>query len=244
MSSPEPRRDRRADFLAGVRIGIPVWIAVVPVGLLFGAVAAQNDLTIMDAVLASATVYAGASQLVAVELYGQSVPAWAIVLSVFAVNFRHVLYSAASAAVFARYRSLARWVGFHLLIDPQFALMEARRERGRPVSAAWYFGLGLPIYLQWIALAAIGAAFGRLIENPAAYGFDVILPIYFAALVMGFRARRNWLPVVLASGAVSIVVFHLPSLGSPWHVSAGGIAGILTAALLPPRATAVTVPAE
>ena len=42
----------------------------------------------------SATVYAGASQMVGIELFGNKVPPWLIVLSIFAVNFRHVLYSA------------------------------------------------------------------------------------------------------------------------------------------------------
>ena len=225
----------RSEFSSGVRAGIPVWIAVVPVGLLFGAVAVQNGLTVGDAVLASAIIYAGASQLVAVELYGQSVPVWAIVLSVFAVNFRHVLYSAAISPVVRRWSTVTRWIGLHFLIDPQFALAEVERERGRRIGPAWYFGLGIPIYALWIALAWLGATFGRLIENPVAFGFDMILPVYFLALVMGFRGRRNWLPVVLVSGVAATLVYHLPALGSPWHVSIGGLAGVLAAALMPPR---------
>ena len=222
-------------FLAGVRAGWPVWIPVMPVGMLFGAVAVQNGLTVTDAVLASAFIYAGASQLVAVELYGQSVPVWAIVLSVFAVNFRHVLYSAAIAPVMRAFTPWARGVGFHFLIDPQFAIAEAKREAGGRIGAQWYFGLGIPIYLLWIALAWLGATFGRLIDDPTAFGFDVILPIYFLGLVMGFRRRRNWLPVVGVSAIASTAIYFAPGLGSPWHVSIGGLAGVLVAALLPPR---------
>ena len=33
--------------------------------------------------------------MVGIELFGQKVAPWLIVLSIFAVNFRHVLYSAA-----------------------------------------------------------------------------------------------------------------------------------------------------
>lgn len=221
-------------FIAGVREGVPVWIAAAPVGLVFGAVAAQQGLSAADAAFMGATVFAGASQMVAVDLYGRDVPMWLIVLSVFAVNFRHVLYSAALAPTMRAMAPLARWPGFHLLIDPQYALTEKRVEERRRVTAAWWFGLGLPIYLLWVAECAAGAAFGRLIADPRTFGLDMILPIYFLALVMGFRARPNWWPVVGASGATALLVYHSP-LGPPWHVSLGALAGILVAALLPPR---------
>ena len=222
-------------FLAGVREGIPVWFAAAPVGLVFGAVAAQQGLSVADATFMGATVFAGASQMVAVDLYGNDVPLWLIVLSVFAVNFRHVLYSAAIASTVHAFRPVARWPAFHLLIDPQYALAEKRVEERRPVGPAWWFGLGLPIYGLWVLECALGAAFGRLIESPASFGLDMILPIYFLALVMGFRARANWWPVIAASGLTALAVYHLPAIGPPWHVSLGALAGILTAALLPPR---------
>ena len=226
-------------FLAGAREGVPVWIAAAPVGLVFGAVAAQQGLGTADAAFMGATVFAGASQIVAVDLYGRSVPMWLIVLSVFAVNFRHVLYSAAITPSLRSFPPIARWTGFHLLIDPQFALAEKRVEERRRVTPAWWFGLGLPIYLLWVAECAAGAAFGRLIGDPTAFGLDMILPIYFLALVMGFRARPHWWAVVGTSGLVSLLVYHSP-LGSPWHVSIGGLAGILVAALVPPRGNAST----
>ncbi len=61
-------------------------------------------------------------------------------------------------------------------------------------------------------------------------GIDFMLPIYFMCLVMGFRARANWLPVVAASAVCSTVGYHIA--GSPWHVTIGAAAGILVAALL------------
>ena len=73
------------------RRGIAVAIAAAPFAVLFGAVAIDNGLTIAEAALMSATLYAGASQLVGVELFNHNVAPWLVVLSIFAVNFRHVL---------------------------------------------------------------------------------------------------------------------------------------------------------
>ena len=64
-----------------------------------------------------------------------------------------------------------------------------------------------------------------------AIGLDVLLPIYFMGLVLGFRKRDNWLPVVAVSSLASIAAMHF--VGSPWHVSIGAIAGILLAGCLP-----------
>jgi predicted branched-subunit amino acid permease len=95
-------------------------------------------------------------------------------------------------------------------------------------------GLGLPIYLAWVIESALGATFGRLVSNPEALGVDFLLPIYFLGLVMGFRKRPNWLPVVAVSAVASVLAYRF--VGSPWHVSLGAVAGIALAALLPPTA--------
>jgi predicted branched-subunit amino acid permease len=49
---------------------------------------------------------------------------------------------------------------------------------------------------------------------------------------MGFRRRANWLPVVVASAAAAAAA--VASIGSPWHVTLGALAGVALAAALPP----------
>ena len=213
------------------RRGIAIAIAASPFGVLFGAVAVDNGLTIAEAALMSATLYAGASQLVGVELFNHNVAPWLVVLSIFAVNFRHVLYS---AAIGAHIRHLSFWqkaTSLFLLTDPQFAETERRADSGIRVSYVWSMVLGLSVYVPWLCLTIVGGFLGNLIGDPKAIGIDVLLPIYFMGLVLGFRSRTNWLPVVFASAAGSIFAMHF--VGSPWHVSLGALAGVLVAAVLP-----------
>ena len=87
------------------------------------------------------------------------------------------------------------------------------------------------IYVPWQIMTLLGAIFGQMIGDPSAIGLDVLLPIYFMSLVLGFRKRDNWLPVVAVSAVASVVAMHV--VGSPWHVSIGALAGILLAACLP-----------
>lgn len=228
LSDPSPRRD----FWSGFRLGIPVVIASAPFAILFGAIAAQNGFSVGEAVLMSATIYAGASQMVGLELFGQTVAPWLVVFSIFAVNFRHILYSAAVGRRIGHWSAWQKAIGFFFLVDPQYAETERRGEAGEPVGFVWYMGMATPIYVCWIVESGIGAAFGSLIPNTHALGLDFLLPIYFLGLVMSFHARPRWLPIVLASGVASILAYKF--VGSPWHVSIGALAGVLLAAALPP----------
>lgn len=222
----------RTEFFQGVRASLPIVAAAAPFGMLFGALAVDNGLTVGEAVLMSAIVFAGASQMVGLELFSSHVAPWIIVLSVFAVNFRHVLYSAALGRRMGLMPEWQKAIAFFFLTDPQYAATEARADTKVPVTLIWYLGMALPIYVLWVLEAWVGALFGRLITNPGALGIDFLLPIYFLGLVLGFRTRPNWFPVVIASGLGSIAAFY--TVGSPWHVSLGALAGVVVAMILPP----------
>ncbi|MBX3570210.1 MAG: AzlC family ABC transporter permease [Rhizobiaceae bacterium] len=218
---------------AGMRTSLPVIVAVLPFGLLYGALAAQQGLSPFDAALMSATIFGGASQMVGIELFGKQISPWWIVLSIFAVNFRHVLYSATLGRRIRHWPAGQKALGFFFLTDAQFAEAERLAEAGKPVGFAWYMGLSLPIYLTWVAESYLGAAFGKLIGDTHAIGIDFLLPIYFLGLVMEFHKRPLWLPVVAASAAASILAYW--TVGSPWHVSLGALAGVALAAAMPPK---------
>jgi predicted branched-subunit amino acid permease len=225
--------ERWRDFMSGARAGLPIIVAVLPFGLLFGALAIDNGLSMFEAMLMSAAVFGGASQMVGIELFGQKIAPWLIMLSIFAVNFRHVLYSAAFGRRIADWPTLSKAIGFFLLTDPQFAEAENRAEQGKRLSVAWYLGMGLPIWLCWVAEAGLGAYFGKLVPDPQAFGLDFLLPIYFLGLVMSFRKRPLWLPVVAVSAVASILAYKL--VGSPWHVTLGALAGIAVAVVMPAK---------
>ncbi|MEM8542328.1 MAG: AzlC family ABC transporter permease, partial [Pseudomonadota bacterium] len=78
----------RSEFLTGVRAALPIIIAASPFGALFGALAVENGMTVFEAGLMSAILFAGASQMVGIELFGENIAPWLIVFSIFAVNFR------------------------------------------------------------------------------------------------------------------------------------------------------------
>ncbi len=224
-----------ATFQSGIRLGLPVALAVFPFGALFGAVAIDNGLTIYEATLMSGVIYAGASQLVGIELFNQNLPAWLVVLSIFAVNFRHILYSAAMVRIVPEWSFAKKAFGFFFLVDPQFAESVRLKETNRSVNFACYMGYAVIVYVLWMVSTVLGASLGNLIGDPKAAGLDVLLPIYFMGMVLGFRKRASFYPVMLASAVGAIAAYHF--VGSPWHVSIGAATGILLAVILPPAKT-------
>lgn len=230
-------RSASAEFWQGVRLSLPVVIASSPFALLFGAVAIDNSFTVFEVFLMSAAVFGAAGQMVGIELFGQQVAPWLIVLTIFAVNFRHVLYSAGIGRRISHWPPVQQALGYFILTDPQFAIAEARVDAGGKVGFVWYMGLGMPVYVFWVAGSVLGALLGKLVPDTSALGIDFLLPIYFLGLVMGFRHRPLWLPVVLVSAAASILAYK--TVGSPWHVTIGALAGVLLAVILPPRHSGV-----
>ena len=152
-----------------------------------------------------------------------------MLLAVFAVNFRHVLYSASIGRYMRHFSFFQRYFGFFLLSDPTFGACEQRAER-RKLTPAYYFGYGFPLYPLWLLSTATGGWVGNLIEDPQALGMDMLLSLYFLSLLIGFRSRPNWLTVVLASGIASVVIFK--TIGSPWHITVGALVGIVVAAMI------------
>ena len=221
-------------FVAGAARSVPIILSAGPFGALFGALAIENGLTAWDALAMSLFIFAGASQLVGLELFGQHIPGWIIVMSIFAVNFRHILYSAAIGHHFAKWSRMQQAVGYFFLIDPTFAESEQRAEKGESIQFSWYLGLVTATYLVWNLLTWLGAIFGNFLQDSYRWGIDFILPIYFMGLVLGFRRRSFWLPVVVVSASASILASK--TIGSPWHVSVGATAGVLLAAFFSPAA--------
>ncbi|MFD0916256.1 AzlC family ABC transporter permease [Pseudahrensia aquimaris] len=221
--------DFRREFSAALRDVTPVMIAVLPFGALFAALAVGQGLPKWEVVFASATIFAGASQYAMLDLLGQQVPYWAIVLTVVAINFRHVLYSATIGRAMGRFSTVQKAGAFFFLMDPLFAAAESRR-RNTVLNPSYFFSYGIMLYAAWMVANGIGAFFGTLIDDPAAWGFDMLLPVYFIGLVMGFRKALNFVPVLAVSVATSLVIWW--TIGAPWNVTLGGLAGLLCAAAM------------
>ena len=133
--SPETGRtpSRRRSFLGGVRAVAPVLVGIVPFGLIAGAAAVRVGLSGLQAVGLSVVVFAGASQLAAIELLGSGARPAVVVATALVINLRMLMYSASIAPYFRE--TATRWrAGLaYLLTDQAYALAVTRFGADRPV---------------------------------------------------------------------------------------------------------------
>ncbi len=227
-SLSDMRRQGAREFMRGARDIAPIVAATIPFGLVFGALASHQGLSAADGVLLSALTFAGASQFAALEFWRHPLPFLAIFLSVMAVNLRLLLYSAALGRRIEHWPPLVRYSLLGLLSDPIYALAELKG--GARLSAAYYSGLSVPLYVNWVVTTAAGFVFGNLVTRPEAIGLDFVVIAYFIHLLGGFRERPNALWVILGSAAGSVAAYL--TLGSPWHFAGGAFAGMAAAVAL------------
>lgn len=196
-------------FRAGARAGLPVVLGYLGIGLAAGVVERAAGLSYAEVLLVSTVLYAGSAQFVLASMLSLGNPAPAIVATVFLLNLRHLLLSAALAP---RLRRVPAWknalIGVQLT-DETFVVAAAAREPDLP--AAWMAGLNLAAWSTWAAANLAGAALSGAIGDTKTLAFA--LPCMFAGLlVMQARAapsRAVALAVCLAAGAIAAALHFL-----------------------------------
>ncbi len=222
----------RAGLLRGARESWPIALGVFTYGLVFGVLARQAWLGAGGALSMSAFVFAGASQFVALDLWGPDLPFAGLFLTTLAVNLRHVLMGAALGPWFSRLTPLQAYGSLFFMNDESWALTLARcsREDG-DVDGAYLLGSGLTVYAAWLASTALGHLAVAGLGDPARYGLDFAFTAVFLALLTGLRrGRQDILPWTLAALVAVLTARLMPG---KWHILAGALAGSLAAAWLP-----------
>lgn len=216
----------RRDFLTGLAEVAPVVVAYIPIGLLWGTLAAAKGISALEAVMMSVIVFAGSAQFVAVDMWHDPVPVILLTFTALIINVRHVLMSASlSRHVGAIPRALHPVVAY-FLVDESWALAE-RRVLQAPLTFAYYLGITLPLAMTWWLSTGTGAMLGRALGDPSALGLDFAFSAMFIAILMGFWKGPSTAGVLAASGAVAAVA-HIAFEG-PWYIVAGAAAGTLYA---------------
>lgn len=225
----------RRDFATGLLAGVPIALAYFPVAVSFGVAAAKGGFTLAEALFMSLTIYAGASQFLALALLaGGGAPALAI-LPLLAMNARHLLYAPALlAAVHERAPLRRAWLWSFGLTDEVFASALGAWSGKRGWSEAWQGGIGLAAYGAWLAGTFTGAALGAgaFERYPAVdAALEFLLPALFLALLLAMWRPR--VPSSLASvlAAAAGYLLAAPALGGSNAILLGILAGAMAGAL-------------
>lgn len=210
----------REAFVDGARTVAPVLLGVAPFGLVAGAAAVEAGLSVAQALGLSVVVFAGASQLAAIDLLGRDAALAVVVGTALVINARMFMYSASIAPYFHRVEARTRALVAYLLTDQAYALSLAKF-RESETSVAYYLGVATTLWAVWVACTAVGAVVGARLPAWLPLGFAV--PLTFLAILVPAVVDRASLVAALAGGGVAVAGVGLPyNLG----LLAGAMAGI------------------
>ncbi len=200
----------RFEFFSGVRAQLPLLLGVVPFGLIYGALAVQVGVPASIAQAMSSVIFAGSAQFIAAPLIVASTPALVLILTVFVVNLRHLLYSASVAPFLEHLSPSWKVILSYLLTDEAYAVSIAHfLDPGDKANRHWFlFGAGITLWASWQASTTIGIFIGARI--PPEWSLDFALPLTFIAIVVPMVKHRAHVTAALVAAVGGVAAFALP----------------------------------
>lgn len=199
-------------FLHGIRDSLPFIVVVAPFAVLFGVVATETGLSVLQTFVFSLVVIAGAAQFAAVQLMADNAPILIVVATALAVNLRMAMYSASIAPYMRGVSFWKRAAMSYLLVDQSYAVGLAKYESAPDMSpserVAYFTGtmmLNMPL---WYAGTLVGALVGAQI--PPEYALDFAVPITFLALIGPMLKTAAHVMAALTSIILALVLAFIP----------------------------------
>jgi predicted branched-subunit amino acid permease len=222
-----------------MRAVAPMLIGVIPFGLVCGATPATNGVGGWGAVGFSSIVFAGASQLTAIDSLGDGAGALVSVLAACTVNLRLLLYSASLAPHVSELPLRKRLLMAYVLTDQAYAVSisrwndeaDAAASGGPPAPPverrlAFYLGAALLLWANWQVCTVLGIAIGSAV--PDSLPLDFTIPLVFLVLLIPAITSRPALVAATVGGVAAVIAAEV----GPAHTEVlfGAVAGIAAGA--------------
>ncbi|MFK7943172.1 MAG: AzlC family ABC transporter permease [Paracoccaceae bacterium] len=204
---------------------MPLQLATLPFGLIFGVVAIETGLDPGQIFAITVIVVAGASSLVAMELIQDQVPALLVILTSALVNLRMAMYSAALVPHWTGAGWKPRLAAGYFLNDQTYAISVRAYEAGQMPDlrerVAYFFGSGCCCIPVWTATVYLGVLLGQ--QVPQSWGLEMAAPALFLAIAAPMvRTPAHGAAFVVSMG----VMAFLPGLPQGLDIVVASMAGI------------------
>ncbi len=228
----------KPEFKQGIRHGIPIGLGYLSVSFAFGLQAAALGLTVLQAVLISATNLTSAGQMAGLPLMVNGASLAEMALTQLTINLRYGLMSLSlGRKLDGSMGTLQRLIFSFANTDEIFAV--ASSQPGK-VGKAYLYGLMLTPFLGWTLGTLLGAVAGTLLPAFVRSALGIAIYGMFLAIILPpARERKPVRFVVLLSVGMSLCFRYLPGLN---QVSSGFV--IIICAVASAAAGAKLFPTE
>ncbi|TDR14893.1 AzlC family ABC transporter permease [Marinomonas communis] len=212
----------------GIKDAIPLLGGYIPVAISFGLISVQSGFSVLETILISTFIYAGASQFLFVAMVASGAPLWLVIIMTLLINARHVVYGPNLAPYLTKD---ARWGPLmHGLTDQIFAIAHTRLpQMPSETRISWYTGAATLAWLSWIGGSALGAIAGDELMQRWPLINDVLpfaLPALFFVLIVPRCNNLQWTVTIAGAAACAMLlkVFGFPNIAIPAAALCGALA--------------------
>lgn len=201
---------------------LPISLFVTVFGAAFGLTALQAGINDKSIIIMSALVFAGYAQFATLELWGAQVSIFALMITVFVINARHLLIGASLYPWLRKLPAVKRYGVMLVASDANWVMSIRALNHGQP-GLGLLLGGGIALWSFWVLGTWLGVYFGNLVTSPARLGLDMVMGCFLLAITVDTDKNARILIIWLVAACSSLIAYwYLPDNS---HVIAGALAG-------------------
>ncbi len=204
---------KTSDYLQGIKAGVPIILGIIPVGVAFAIMARQSGFSILETIMMSATVFAGASQMVSVNMYSQGADLLAIILATFVINLRHLIMSTCIMHKMKSDNVLMKALVSFGITDESFAIFTNLEIEEATIG--FFMGLISVTYSTWVLSTVLGAISVKLLPAIIANSLGISLyAMFIALLIPNVKSDFKLLYLMIFTGLLNLILVNI--IGGSW----------------------------
>tara|TARA_B100000795_G_scaffold247510_1_gene213768 strand:- start:37 stop:735 length:699 start_codon:yes stop_codon:yes gene_type:complete len=217
-------------LVKGVMDVSPLMIPVFPFGIIYGVIGMELGFSAYMTLGASIIIFAGASQIVLLQLFSGGASSLVILSSVGAVNSRHLLYGAVLSEYLSNLKLTWKIVLSYVMVDQAFAVSNVYFKKNIDNKNKHYhlLGAGFTCWTIWQISTIVGIVLGSVIPEELGLSFTISLT-FLALLIDDFRKFKNII-VMLVSGIIATIGYN--TIPFKAYIIVAALSALIVAALL------------
>lgn len=220
--------NRRQEWKEGMIAGIPIMLGYLSVSFGIGILAVDAGMTVLEAVLLSASNVTSAGQLAGIEIIAASGSLIEMVATQFVINLRYALMALSlTQKTSDDFGTPQRLVASFGITDEIFALCASR---DRDVTPPYMIGMIVISVFGWVLGTFLGAVAGSVLPPAVTGALGIMLYGMFLAIILPAARKdcRIVFVIAVAAGMSLFIHYCVPQITSGFSII---ICGLLASAL-------------
>jgi len=210
------RKVKTSQFRLGLQDGVSIAVGYAPIALTYGLLAKTAGLTLIETVLMSLIVFAGASQYMALSMFALGTGSLEVIMTTFIVNIRHFLMSASLNEKVEKEVPWKKAVYAFGITDETFSVAATK---AGTVSTGYLFGIISLAYSSWVVFSGIGYGIGASLPKVLQDSMTIALyAMFIGLLVPSMRKSVKVVYLALLAAVFNSVFVFWNVMGKGWAI--------------------------